>query len=119
MVKKRTAGIIALILLFGFFLRIPYFFHTMQDIDEGSHAAIATALLNGGLPYIDAVDNKPPGIFYVYLVTFFLFGKYNMAAVHMVTFLWTIATAAILGILAKKLEGDRMGTVTSVPLKSY
>lgn len=104
--KKKT-GIIALILLFGFFLRIPYFLHTMQDIDEGSHAAVASALLNGGLPYVDGVNNKPPGIFYVYLVIFFLFGEYNMIAVHMVTFLWTIATAVILSTLANKLGGEK------------
>jgi 4-amino-4-deoxy-L-arabinose transferase-like glycosyltransferase len=98
-------AIIALILLFGIFLRIPYFFHTMQDIDEGSHAAIAAALMNGGLPYLNGADNKPPGIFYVYKATFCLFGKYNMTAIHVVTFFWTLATAIILSLLAKKLGG--------------
>jgi len=105
MAPKKTVGIIALILLFGFLLRIPYFFHTMQDIDEGSHAAVAATLMDGGLPYLNAVNNKPPGIFYVYYATFSLFGKYNMIAVHMVTFLWTVATAIFLSILAKKLSG--------------
>ena len=92
MTPRKTIGILALILLFGFILRIPYLFHTMQDIDEGCHAAVAAALMDGGLPYLTAVDNKPPGIFYIYLVTFYLFGKYNMTAIHMVTFLWTLAT---------------------------
>ncbi|HTY63459.1 MAG TPA: glycosyltransferase family 39 protein [Acidobacteriota bacterium] len=105
MTKKRTLGIIALILLFGFLTRIAYFFHTMQDIDEGSHAAVATALLNGGTLYLNAVDNKPPGVFYIYYATFLVFGKYNMTAIHMVTFLWTLATALILSILARKMGG--------------
>jgi 4-amino-4-deoxy-L-arabinose transferase-like glycosyltransferase len=105
MTQRKTIGIIVLTLLFGFLLRIPYFFHTMQDIDEGCHAAAAVTLMDGGLPYLNAVDNKPPGIFYIYLATFFLFGKYNMTAIHMVTFLWTLATAITLSILAKKLRG--------------
>jgi 4-amino-4-deoxy-L-arabinose transferase-like glycosyltransferase len=103
--SAKMLGIIALILLFGFLLRIPYFIHTLQDIDEGSHAAIATILMDGGLLYANAVDNKPPGIFCIYLATFFLFGKYNMIAVHAVAFLCTLATAMILSILAKKLAG--------------
>jgi 4-amino-4-deoxy-L-arabinose transferase-like glycosyltransferase len=104
-IPRKTFGFIALIFLFGFILRIPYFFHVMQDIDEGCHAAIAAVLMEGGLPYADAVDNKPPGILFIYLITFLIFGKYNMIAVHGVTFLWTIVTACILGVLARKLGG--------------
>lgn len=112
MTDKKTIGIIALILLFSLFLRIPYLFHTLQDIDEGSHAAIATTLLDGGLPYLHAVDNKPPGIFYIYAATFFLFGDYNMTAIHSVTYLWTLATAIILSIFARKQGGKTAALLT-------
>jgi 4-amino-4-deoxy-L-arabinose transferase-like glycosyltransferase len=105
-VSGKTLGLIALILLFCFVLRLPYFIHTLQDIDEGCHAAIATILMDGGLPYANTVDSKPPGILYIYLITFVLFGKYNMVAVHMVAFLCTLATAIILSLLAKKLAGE-------------
>ncbi len=84
----------------------------MQDIDEGCHAAAAAVLMNGGLPYLNVVDSKPPGIFYIYLVTFLLFGKYNMTAIHMVTFLWTVATAIILSVLAKELAGKSAALFT-------
>lgn len=110
--RKKQVGLIALIVLFGLLLRIPYFFHTMQELDEGSHAANAVTLMNGGLPYADAVNNKPPGIFYIYFVIFHLFGKYNMFAVHVVTFLWTIATALILSILANKMSGKTAAILT-------
>ncbi len=112
MAQKKTIGLISLILLFGFALRIPYFFHTMQDIDEGSHAAVAAILMDGGLPYLNAVNNKPPGIFYIYLSTFYLFGKYNLFAVHMVAFLWTLATGVVLSILARKLGGKTEALLT-------
>jgi hypothetical protein len=35
MIIKRIIGFIALIMLFGLVLRLPYFFHAIQDIDEG------------------------------------------------------------------------------------
>lgn len=105
MIIKKIIGFIALIVLFGCVLRLPYFFHTIQDIDEGEHAAVAAILMDRGLPYLNAVENKPPGIFYVYLATYSLFGKYNMTAVHMVTFFWTLATGVLLGFFAKKLGG--------------
>jgi len=105
----KTGGLIVLIVLFGFLLRTPYFFHRMQDNDEGCHAAIAATLMDGGLPYVNGVDNKPPGIYFIYLVTFYLFGKYNMIAVHMVAFFYTLATAIILSILARKLGGKNAG----------
>ena len=96
MIHKKTLGIILLIVIFGFVLRIPYFLHVMQDADEGEYAAVAAVLMNGGLPYADAVLNKPPAISYIYLAAFFLFGKYNMTAVHLVGFLCTLCTAAVL-----------------------
>ncbi len=105
--QKNTYRIIALIVLFGFLLRIPYLFHTLQDIDEGCYAAIAAILMDGGLPYLDAVENKPPGIFYVYLWTFYLFGKYNMAAVHLVTLIWTLCSGILLSILAYRMGGKK------------
>jgi len=79
----------------------------MQDADEGEHAAVAAVLMDGGLPYADAVANKPPAIFYIYLVTFIFFGKYNIIAVHMVCFLCTLCTAAVLSILANKMGGKK------------
>ena len=105
MERKKLLGLIALIVFFGFLLRIPYFFHVIQDFDEGCYAGIATVLMDGGLPYLNAVENKPPVIFYIYQLTFTLFGKYNMTAIHMVTFFCTLCTAIVLYFLAKKMGG--------------
>ncbi len=111
-IPRKTVSIAALIILFALALRTPYLLHKMQDIDEGSHAAVAAILMDGGLPYLDAVNNKPPGIWYIYLATFFLFGKYNMLAIHAVTFLWTLATAIVLSVLAKNLAGKSAALLT-------
>ena len=101
----RTIRTLGLILLFAVVLRVPYLLHTLQDMDEGCYAGAAAVLMDGGLPYRDAVENKPPGIFYVYRAAFELFGKYNMRAVHGVTLAWTLLTAAVLGLLTLGLGG--------------
>ena len=105
---KRTFIIIALIIIGGFLLRIPYYFLYPAHVDdESSHAANAVVLMNGGLPYLDCADNKPPGIFYIYYATFLFFGKYNIFAARMAAFLWTLATALILGLCAYKISGKK------------
>src|SRR5690349_4700616 len=51
------------ILLFGF------------GRDQGIYAVVGDALLDGKMPYRDAWDFKPPGIFLVFAVADALFGK--------------------------------------------
>src|SRR5258708_32353046 len=60
---------------------VPSFFHRLLDGDEAIYASIA-ALMNGGAPlYAEGgVDNKPPGILWVYAATFPVFGTYQMTA---------------------------------------
>jgi hypothetical protein len=84
-------------------LRAPGFFRPIMDIDEGSYAAIACRMLDGGLPYRDGVENKFPGIFYVYRAIFALFGRYNMVAVHAAVGAFALATALVLGAIARRL----------------
>ena len=45
---------LALLLTFGF------------GRDHGIYATVAAVMLDGGMPYRDAWDFKPPGIYYVY-----------------------------------------------------
>ena len=43
--------------------------------DQGIYAIVADAMLRGGMPYRDAWDFKPPGIFLVYALTRAVFGR--------------------------------------------
>jgi len=109
----RTIRIIALVILGGFLLRIPYYFLYPTHVDdESSHAANAVVLMNGGMPYVDFADNKPPGIFYIYYAIFLLFGKYNILAARMAAFFCTLATALVLGLCAYKISG-RMAALSA------
>ncbi len=42
--------------------------------DEGAYAYVASVIDAGGLPYRDAFDHRPPGIYYLYYFAFRLFG---------------------------------------------
>jgi hypothetical protein len=74
------------------------------DSDEAVYASVA-ALTNGvGRLYAEGgVDNKFPGIFWIYGAIFRVFGRYSMTAVHAVTVLLVLATAFVLGKLATRL----------------
>ncbi|HAH06623.1 MAG TPA: hypothetical protein DCM05_08885 [Elusimicrobia bacterium] len=43
--------------------------------DEGEYACQAVLLAEGGVPYRDAYDQKPPAVFFLYRASFALFGK--------------------------------------------
>jgi hypothetical protein len=66
----------AAVALAVFVVHLPSFFHRLMDGDEAVYGSIA-ALMNGGarLYAEGGVDNKPPGIFWVYAATFDVFGR--------------------------------------------
>src|SRR6266481_9210656 len=75
----------------------PSFFHRLLDGDEAIYGSIAALMNLGGRLYAEGgVDNKPPGIFWVYAVTFRLFGTYQMTAIHAIALLTIAATCVLI-----------------------
>lgn len=100
----------ALLLLFlSLILRAPSLHYTFLDVDESQFAGFAHTLLDGGLPYRDSLDTKPPLIYLFFAAIFSVFGKYNMAAVHAVTILWSWLTALVLWKIGSSLNRERAG----------
>jgi len=93
----------------------PSFFHRLLDGDEAIYGSIA-ALMNGGAPlYAEGgVDNKPPGILWVYAATFRVFGTYQMTAVHVVALLVVAATCLLIFAAGRQLAGARAGVLAAV-----
>lgn len=60
--------------------------------DQGIYAVVADAMLDGKMPYRDAWDFKPPGIFLTYALAQGLFGK-SMLAIRLLEVLGLIGTA--------------------------
>jgi len=93
----------------------PSFFHRLLDGDEAIYGSIA-ALMNLGDPLYaqGGVDNKPPGIFWVYAITFRVFGTYQMTAVHVVALLVIAATCFLIFLAGRRLAGTRAGILAAI-----
>ena len=93
----------------------PAFFHRLLDGDEAIYGTIA-ALMNLGAPlYAEGgVDNKPPGIFWVYSIAFRIFGTYQMTAVHAVALLTVLITCVLIYAIGARLSGPRAGLIAAI-----
>ena len=67
------------------------------------YSVVANEIVDGGRPYIDAVDRKPPLLFWTYAAVFEIAGKYNWRALHVVALLWTLGTMAGLYTIGRRL----------------
>ncbi|WP_437731685.1 glycosyltransferase family 39 protein [Sorangium sp. So ce1335] len=83
--------------------------------DQGIYAMVARAVLEGGMPYRDAFDFKPPGIFLLYALARALFGPAQ----------WGIRVLEVLGLagmclamapLAGRMFGERRIGVVAAAL---
>lgn len=84
-----------------FLLRVPGLYQPILDMDESVFSEFANIMLNGGLPYIDTVDNKPPAMYGFFALIYACFGTGNLIAVHLVTTLLVAATAGMLYRIAR------------------
>lgn len=73
--------------------------------DQGIYAVVANAVLDGGMPYRDAWDFKPPGIFVVYALARGLLGRHEWSTrlVETIGFLSLIPSFAV---LTRRYMGD-------------
>lgn len=89
--------------------------------DQGTYAYVAERILAGGLPYVDAFDNKPPGTYYLHALVLALvpaslrwgqscvpgiFQPCGYVALQLLDVAWTAATVAALFVLGRALGGS-------------
>src|ERR1700682_2131349 len=106
------AGLIGVTVAFA---HLPAFAHRLLDGDEAIYASIA-ALMNTGAPLYGAggVDNKPPGVFWVYAATFQAAGTYQMTAVHAVGLAFILATCVLLFVIGRDIGDVRVGLLAAL-----
>src|SRR5881628_1992775 len=94
---------------------IPEFAHRLLDGDEAIYGSIAVLMKMGGDLYgSGGVDNKPPGIFWLYALAFRVFGAYQMTAIHTAGFAAMAATSILIYFIARDLAGRRAGLLAAL-----
>ena len=106
------AGVIAITV---FIAHLPSLLHRLLDGDEAIYGSIA-ALVNTGAPLNGSggVDNKPPGILWVYAATFQVSGTYQMTAIHFVGLSVLAATCVLVFMIGRDLGGVRCGFLSAL-----
>jgi hypothetical protein len=79
------------------------------NADEAIYSAVAARLNDGGILYRDAVDHKPPLIYWTYALVFRGFGRYAMHAVHALCIGYILVAALALYRLGRRLYGVEAG----------
>src|SRR5437773_11186469 len=109
-ISWRTAAWPALIGISIFAVHLPEFLHRLLDGDEAIYGSIAVLMNMGGDLYgAGGVDNKPPGIFWLYALTFRMFGDYQMTAIHAAGFIAMAATCVVIFFIARDIAGRKAG----------
>ncbi len=111
----RPAAVAAVAGLAIIVAHLPAFVHRLLDGDEAIYGSIAVLMnMGGGLYDAGGVDNKPPGVFWVYAVVFRLFGAYQMTAVHAAGFVAMAATCVLIFLVARDLSSPRAGLLAAL-----
>jgi hypothetical protein len=102
------------IVLLTVLTRLPALLHPQPIDDEAVYSVVANEIVDGGRPYVDAVERKPPLLFWTYAAVFKAAGKYNWRALHLVALLWTLGTMGGLYVIGKRLFGYETGLIAAL-----
>lgn len=112
--KLRVSRVWLVLVIATVLMRLPALTHPRPINDEDFYSLIAFEMLDGGKPYVDAVDRKPPLIFWTYSAIFAIGGKYNWYLLHAVAVVWSLLTMAGLFVLVRRLFGTRAGLIAAL-----
>jgi hypothetical protein len=83
--KSRRFCLAALGIIFlTIAIRLPSLVHPQPIDSEAMYSVVANEIVDGGRPYVDAVERKPPLLFWTYAAVFKVAGKFNWKALHLV-----------------------------------
>ncbi len=88
-------------------LRVPALVHPRAIDDETTYAVVALEMVEGGEPYLTAVERKPPLLFWVYASVIEASGKYNWFGLHVAALGWVFLTMGALFLVSRRLFDDR------------
>ncbi len=103
---------LALILLIVI-TRLPAVIHPRPINDEDFYMVAAIEILDGGKPYVDVVERKPPLLLWTYALLVGLVGPYNWSGIHLASVLWTLFTMAGVYAVGRQLFDAKTGLIAA------
>jgi len=100
-----------------FFLALPNLRYPIFR-DQATFCLIAQGLLHGKKLYRDLWDNKPPGIFYLYIPIVKIFGR-AMWSIGVVDILWLLAISCCIFSFAKQYLGLAAAFIATVTYAAW
>jgi 4-amino-4-deoxy-L-arabinose transferase-like glycosyltransferase len=101
------------IILLTVAIRLPSLLHPRPIDSEAMYSVVANEIVDGGRPYADAVERKPPLLFWTYAAVFTIAGKFNWKALHLVALVWTLCVMAGLYVNGRGLFDRNTGLIAA------
>src|SRR5512132_3962543 len=101
------------IILLTVAIRLPSLLHPRAIDSEEMYSVVANEIVDGGRPYADAVERKPPLLFWTYAALFKIAGKFNWKALHIVALAWTLCALAGLYVIGCLLFDRATGLIAA------
>src|SRR5437773_7192553 len=101
------------IILLTVVIRLPSLLHPQPIDSEAMYSVVANEIVDGGRPYIDAVERKPPLLFGTYAAVFRIAGKFNWKALHIVALVWTLCAMAGLYVIGRDWFDRNTGLIAA------
>src|SRR5206468_2723677 len=95
-------------------IRLPSMVHPQAIDSEAMYSVVANEIVDGGRPYVDAVERKPPLLFWTYAAIFKVAGKFNLKALHFVALVWTLCAMAGLYLVGRELFDRNTGLIAAL-----
>src|SRR5256886_6619458 len=102
------------IILLTVVIRLPSLLHPQPIDSEAMYSVVANEIVDGGRPYADAVERKPPLLFWTYAAVFTIAGKFNWKALHVVALVWTLCAMAGLCAIGNELFDSNTGLIAAL-----
>jgi hypothetical protein len=102
------------IILLTVAIRLPSLLHPRPIDSEAMYSVVANEIVDGGRPYADAVERKPPLLFWTYAAIFKVAGEFNWKALHVVALVWTLCAMAGLYVIGRELFDRNTGLIAAL-----
>src|SRR5947199_4169641 len=113
--RSRQFRLAALgIVLLTVAIRLPSLLHPQPIDSEAMYSVVANEIVDGGRPYADAVERKPPLLFWTYAAVIKIAGKLNWTALHIVALGLALCATAGLYVIGRELVDRNTGLIAAL-----